>query len=72
MSVGPGIYDPLCTYVRETTDADAALVIILNGNRGSGFSCQSSTFAETSLPDMLEEVARTLRMEQALRYKRTH
>lgn len=37
---GPGRYDDLCTLVREKADATVALVIIINGNLGSGFSVQ--------------------------------
>lgn len=38
--IGPGKYDDLCTYVREQAKAEAAIVIILNGEKGNGFSCQ--------------------------------
>lgn len=37
---GPGRYDDLCTYVREQSQAAGAIVIVLGGNRGFGFSVQ--------------------------------
>ncbi len=41
MTVGPGKYDDLCTYVREQANAEAVILIVLGGNKGSGFSCQA-------------------------------
>lgn len=38
---GPGVYDDLCTYVREQSGADAVIVLVINGKRGSGFSAQA-------------------------------
>jgi hypothetical protein len=42
MPVGPGKYDDLTTHVRETTNAQAVVLIIVDGNRGNGFSVQST------------------------------
>jgi hypothetical protein len=39
---GPGKYDQVCTEALETAQAECVLLIILNGNRGSGFSVNSS------------------------------
>jgi hypothetical protein len=41
--IGPGKYDDLCTLVREKTDATGVLLIVINGNKGNGFSCQVTT-----------------------------
>jgi hypothetical protein len=41
MPVGPGKYDDLATLVRETTNAQAVVLIIVEGDRGSGFSVQA-------------------------------
>jgi len=38
--IGPGKYDPVCTYVRNATGAEGAIVIVLDGDQGSGFSVQ--------------------------------
>lgn len=40
MAFGPGVYDAECTMVRDATGADATLVIVIGGDRGSGFSAQ--------------------------------
>lgn len=38
MPAGPGKYDPECERVRETTRAAGVIMIVLDGDRGSGFS----------------------------------
>jgi len=59
MTIGKGKYDDLCTTVREQTQAGAAFVIVLNGNKGSGFSAQ---FDESMVgPAGMVVVARSLR-----------
>lgn len=63
MALGPGKYDDLCTYVREQAKADGALVIIINGERGIGFSCQADGPTTLMLPDLLESVARQIRKD---------
>lgn len=40
MPAGPGKYDDLATYVRENSNAKGVVVIVLGGDRGSGFSVQ--------------------------------
>lgn len=69
--IGPGKYDAICTQVREQAFAELAVVIVLNGIRGSGFSCQiddthgAASGALARLPDMLEIMARQIRADQA-------
>jgi hypothetical protein len=63
MALGPGKYDDLCSEVRERASADGAIVIVLNGDRGSGFSCQANLQAMAALPDILERMARQLRQD---------
>lgn len=41
MPVGPGKYDVECSAARESAGAIAAIVVIIGGNRGSGFSVQA-------------------------------
>jgi hypothetical protein len=43
MPTGPGKYDYLATYVREEAHAGAVVVIVIDGNDGSGFSVQATT-----------------------------
>ena len=57
MAIGPGKYDDLCTVVRETANAEGAIIIILNGNQGGGFSCQAPLELTARLPAILRAVA---------------
>ncbi len=62
MAEGPGKYDDLCTYVQKESKAQAAVVVVLNGVRGSGFSVQASYGMEgLVLSDLLELVVKQLR-----------
>ncbi|MCK1670340.1 hypothetical protein [Bradyrhizobium sp. 150] len=66
MPLGPGKYDDVCTMVREqvgtgTSAGSGVILIVLGGNKGSGFSCQADIEALTALPHILESVARQMR-----------
>ena len=62
MPMGPGKYDDLCTLVMEKSEAMSALVIILGGNKGNGFSIQMVNQETMKLvPDLLETVAKQIR-----------
>lgn len=62
MAIGPGKYDEICTIVREDTNARAAVVIILGGRYGSGFSVQAEGRDLTAhLPDLLDELSKQIR-----------
>jgi hypothetical protein len=61
MPLGPGKYDDLCTEVREKTNAHTAILIIMDGNKGSGFSCQTIIPNMLDLPVILEEMAGKIR-----------
>lgn len=70
MTMGPGKYDDLCSYVREqagmTEDTGGAVVVIvIGGNRGQGFACQADLETAMQLPDMLEQVAKQIRADIA-------
>jgi hypothetical protein len=68
MTIGPGRYDDLCTMVREATDAEGVIIIVLGGDRGHGFSCQFTDPAMlASVPGTLETIADQVRkdMEQS-------
>lgn len=60
MPVGPGKYDDLCTDVRVKANADGAVVIIINGRHGHGFSMQASPAATVGLPRLLRDVAKEI------------
>lgn len=56
--IGPGKYDKQCTIVRESTDAEAVIVIVFSGNKGHGFSCQTrGVDIVAQLPDLLRSIA---------------
>lgn len=56
--IGPGKYDQLCTSVRVQSQAKTAIILIINGNKGSGFSMQTSDPREEErLPAILRTMA---------------
>ena len=66
MAIGPGKYDDLCTYVREKTQASGVLVVVINGNKGEGFSCQADLKTMLIVPDILETIAKQLRKDRTI------
>lgn len=65
MPVGNGKYDHLCTLVRCATGAAGAVVLIIDGDQGSGFSVQVVPDHMAALPDVLIETAEKMRREFA-------
>lgn len=64
MAIGPGKYDDACTHVREETAADLAIVIVIGGKYGDGFSCQTiDPMVAMRVPEMLETVAAQIRKD---------
>lgn len=66
MALGPGKYDDECTMVRRAVgigphSGGGVIVIVMGGNRGNGFSCQTDLETLRTLPEMLESVARQMR-----------
>jgi hypothetical protein len=64
--IGPGKYDPVCTVAREATKAEVAIVIIINGDKGSGFSAQGSNDAVITVElivHLLDTMAAELRRD---------
>jgi hypothetical protein len=55
--LGPGKYDSLCTKVREEAKAAGAIVLIFDGEKGSGFSCQATLEITNNLANMLRSMA---------------
>lgn len=64
MPIGPGKYDDLCTYAREQSNAAAAIVIVVGGDKGHGFSVQANATAALALPALLEQIAAEMRRNQ--------
>lgn len=65
MPVGPGKYDDLCTLVMDKTKARAAIVIVIGGERGEGFSVQTGDLRVMAfLPEIIEQVAASIRSDR--------
>lgn len=56
-----GKYDEECTFMREHTRAEGVVLVVLNGERGTGFSVQGPMHVHAALPDVLEHIAREIR-----------
>jgi len=54
---GPGKYDDLCTKVREETKATGVILVVMDGNRGYGFSVQAPLVIVLGLPQILRDLA---------------
>lgn len=66
MPLGPGKYDDVCTMAMMSTKAEAALVIIIGGDKGHGFSLQGTDITILrNLPAILEDVAQQIRRDGA-------
>lgn len=57
MALGPGKYDAECTQIMVAEHAEAVLVIVVGGKRGSGFACQATPAITFNLPSLLRGVA---------------
>ena len=57
MTIGPGVYDDEATQVRESTSAKGVVLIVVGGDRGSGFSCQAQEDVILDLPAVLRSLA---------------
>lgn len=58
MPVGGGKYDAECTQARESTEAKAIVLIVIAGNKGSGFSVQSvAEVPPKVLSELLHDIA---------------
>ncbi len=57
MAQGPGRYDDHCTKVREATGAKGVILLVLDGQGGTGFSVQAEFDITQILPSLLRDVA---------------
>lgn len=57
MAQGPGKYDDALTVAREACGSTAALLIVLNGRHGPGFSMQAEGKWVIAAPALLRAVA---------------
>lgn len=62
MPLGPGKYDDLCTHVRNASEAKVAIVAVVSGNRGTGFSMQAhASVNPLEVAKLLETMAANIR-----------
>ena len=59
--IGPSKYDGICTMVRHMAGAEGVIVIIVNGDKGSGFSVQLNPLMSLAIPEILERIAKEIR-----------
>lgn len=59
MPLGPGKYNDACSAARLLTEAHGCLLIVINGNRGHGFSIQMTPqlMAHGNVSTMLRAMA---------------
>jgi hypothetical protein len=55
--IGPGKYDDLATYVRETAKAEGVVVLVLGGEKRNGMSAQLPLSLTPYIVAMLRNVA---------------
>ncbi|NYH24210.1 hypothetical protein [Paraburkholderia bryophila] len=60
-SESPELLDAACNHVREMTHARCAVVVVIDGESGSGYSVVGPLDAQVLLPDILRKVADSLR-----------
>ena len=66
MQHGRGKYDEFVTQVRNATDADLVIVVVLGGTRGHGFSVQCiDPILEKQVPALLRLIATNIDQEHA-------
>jgi len=63
MPEGPGKYDEICTTARESAKAGGTILIVLNGEHGSGFSVQADEMTVALLPGLLRNIANQIEMD---------
>ena len=59
--LGSSRYDEIVTILRTSLQAEAVLLIVINGIRGSGSGCQQMEHIAPMMPDMLEAMAKEMR-----------
>jgi hypothetical protein len=66
MSAGPGKYDAYCTYVREATNAQGCVLIVIHGDKGMGVSIQiePGTLVQCDIPRVLRELATKVEVDR--------
>lgn len=55
--LGKGKYDDACSQARAETKADGVILIVLNGEKGTGMSVQLPGWAVEQIPHVIRQVA---------------
>jgi hypothetical protein len=63
---GPGKYDDEATLVRERVKAQGVIVVIIGGDKGDGFACQTNLSTLAMLPELLENMAQQMRQDREM------
>lgn len=64
MTAGPGKYDHACTLARIASGAQVCVVIVIDGDKGTGFSVQATQPVDPrALAGILRETARMIEQE---------
>lgn len=58
--LGPGKYDDACTVVRESLRAKGAIIVVLDGVQGNGFSAQLTEPDMKAMPGILRDIAKEI------------
>ena len=62
--LGPGKYDEVCAQVRTQVKAEGVILLVFNGEKGTGFSCQTPLPVIVNLPSILRSVADQIEADQ--------
>lgn len=63
---GPSKYDEACTAAREMTKAEVCLLLVLGGDKGSGFSMQTHDLGVVAkVPALLRHIADQIEQQDA-------
>ena len=54
---GPGGYDDVASVVWDATHADGVIVVVFNGDKGTGFSVQAPLMLVNEIPAILRSMA---------------
>lgn len=66
MPLGPGKYDLQCSEVRIATEAAGVILLIIGGNKGTGFSVQANLEVTLKLPEILRIMANEIERSTTL------
>jgi hypothetical protein len=66
MALGPGKYDAFVTHIREQTNAEGVMLLVVGGDKGSGYSVQATLEVTMAAPRYLRDLADRLEADGGL------